>query len=67
MMPAVLLGITAEVDERVRQLIDIQDPDIVYDLREHLPGRPIKYKPFWNATEAYLQEVVETTVQEHVA
>ena len=55
---------TAEVDEQVRQPIDLQDPDIVYDLREHLPGRPTKYEDFWNATEAYLQEIVQTTVQE---
>ena len=49
------------VDERIRLILDTQDPKIVGDL---CPGRPQKYEPFWEQCKQYLTEEVETPVDE---
>ena len=41
---------TADIDERARLLLDMQDPKVVVDLRDNNPGRPSKYEHFWQAT-----------------
>ena len=38
-------------DERVRQALDLEDPKVVVDLRQHNKGHPSKYEPFWEACE----------------
>ena len=43
-----LLLLEAEVDERMQQVVDMEDPDIVVDLRHHNRGAPSKYDPFWD-------------------
>ena len=50
--------------ERIRLIIDSQDPDIVDDLRHHNKGRPTKYDYFWEECRKYLEEEVETAVDE---
>ena len=35
-----------EVDEHVRQALDLEDADVVVDLRHHNKGHPSKYEPF---------------------
>ena len=52
------------VDERIRLILDTQDPKIVGDLHQHNPGRPPKYEPFWEQCKQYLAEEVETPVDE---
>ena len=52
-----------EVDERVRQALDLEDADLVVDLRHHNNGHPSKYEPFWEACERY----IESTIELHVA
>lgn len=54
----------AIVDDRIRLIIDTQDPDIVDDLRHLNSGRPPKYELFWDQCNKYLEEVVETSVDE---
>ncbi len=36
----------AKVDERVKITLDLSDPEITIDLREHNNGRPSKYDSF---------------------
>ena len=40
-----------DIDERLRQALDLEDPDIVVDLRHHNKGQPSKYDKFWEACE----------------
>lgn len=53
-----------EVDLRVQQAFDMQDPDILTDLREHNSGQPKKYSIFFDKSKEYLENVVETAVDD---
>ena len=55
---------TASVDERILAIMETQDPMIVDDLRHHNRGQPSKYEQFWEETRKYLEEEVETAVDE---
>ena len=46
-------------DIRVQQAFDLQDPDVIMDLREHSEGRPPKYSVCFDKTKTYLENVVE--------
>ena len=52
------------VDDRIRVIIDSQDPEIVDDLRHHNPGRTPKYEIFWEECRKYLEDTVETAVDD---
>ena len=54
----------AEVDARIRLVLDCEDPSIVCDLREFNKGRPEKYSVFWEECQKYLENVTELAVQE---
>lgn len=54
----------ALVDAKIRLIIDLQDPSIVDDLRQHNPGRPPKYEKFWEECRKFLNHEVETAVDE---
>ena len=43
------------MDAKIRLIIDLQDPSIVDDLRQHNPGRPPKYATFWEECRLKLQ------------
>lgn len=45
----------AEVDARVRLLLDCEDPSIMWDLRELNKGQPKKYTFFWDECKRYLE------------
>ena len=36
-----------DIDTRVKQAFDLQDPDIIMDLRKHNPVKPPKYSLFF--------------------
>ena len=55
---------SAVVDERIRLILDTQDPKLVSDLRQDNPGRPPKYEAFWEECRKYLAEEVDTAVDE---
>ena len=44
----------AKVDERVRLALELGDPDITIDLREHSNGRLNKYDIFWRIADQFL-------------
>ena len=41
----------AVVDEKIWLIIDMQDPDIVNNLRHHNRGRESVYDPFWEVLQ----------------
>lgn len=53
-----------EIDKRVELAFDMQDPDILTDLREHNTGQPKKYSVFFEKVKQYLENVVETSVHD---
>ena len=53
-----------DIDERLRQALDLEDPDIVVDLRHHNKGQSSKYDKFWEACEQYIHSTVETAVDD---
>ena len=53
-----------EVDKRVALAFDMQDPEILTDLREHNTGQPKKYSVFFEKAKQYLENVVETSVHD---
>ena len=52
------------VDERIQAIIETQDPSIVADLRHHNRGQPTKYELFWEECKKYIEEEVETAVDD---
>ncbi len=44
----------AKVDERVRLALELGDPEIAIDLREHNDGQPDKYDIFWKTATQFL-------------
>ena len=49
-------NISEAVQQKLKFLLDSQDPEIIYDLRDVNPGRPQKYEPFWRGVEALINE-----------
>ena len=47
----------AEIDERVRLLLDMEDPDVVLDLRALHTGHKSQYDVFWGECQKFLEEV----------
>lgn len=37
----------AEINERVKMFFDLEEPDVIYDLREMCAGRSSKFHVFW--------------------
>ena len=52
----------SEVDKRVQLAIDMENPDIVIDLREHNMGRAAQFNAFWDECGKYLNEKIEVAV-----
>ena len=42
-----------EIDRRVHQLLEMEDPDIIIDLRELNCGRKSQYDVFWDECRTY--------------
>ena len=48
--------IEEHVKQKLKFMLDSQDPEVVYDLRDINPGRPEMYKPFWDEVKALINE-----------
>lgn len=46
-------SISDDVRRKLRFLLDSQDPEVIYDLRDVNPGRPQIYEPFWQECRRY--------------
>ena len=53
-----------EIDFRVKQAIEMEDPEIVTDLRQLNSGVKEKYDVFWSECGTFLEEEVGTAVDE---
>ena len=54
----------AEVDERIRQMIDQEDPDLIWDLRLNNSGRPEEYHDFLVKCQEFVANKLETAVDD---
>ena len=53
-----------ERDKRVAEMLELQDPDLVADLRFDNKGQPEKYSEFLQECQNYIAEKVETAVDD---
>ena len=53
-----------EVDERLEVLFDLEEPELLYDLRKVNPGRPCQFSTFWQKSAEFLEEDVGTAVDD---
>lgn len=54
----------AEIDERVQMVLDMEDPDIIIDLRQLNSGRKGQYDVFWEQCKKFLEEGIGTAVDD---
>ena len=54
----------AQVNSRVAQLLDTEDPDLAWDLRLCNTGRPEVYSAFLEECQCYIASAVETAVDD---
>ncbi len=53
-----------EIDRRVQEYIDMEDPEVVVDLRSLQSGRRTHYDFFWGEVQKFLQEDIGLAVEE---
>lgn len=53
-----------EVDKRIAELLETEDPELVWDLRLTNSGRPESYTTFLEECQQYITSTVETAVDE---
>ena len=53
-----------EVDERVAAFFELEDPDLVFDLREAYNGNSSKFDLCWSKAKEFLEEDVGTAVDD---
>lgn len=53
-----------EIDRRVNQMLEMEDPDIIIDLRELNCGRKSQYDVFWEECKKFIQERVGAAVDD---
>ncbi len=49
-------SISQGVQDRLKLMLDSQDPDVWFDLRHQNSGQPEKYEEFWKAVDAIINE-----------
>ena len=47
----------SEIDERVAALVELEEPSLVYDLRDHYGGRQSQFETFWQKAKEFLEDV----------
>lgn len=54
----------ADIDARVSAFFDLEEPDLVFDLREVYSGNGSKFDLFWAKAKEFLEEDVGTAVDD---
>lgn len=54
----------AEVDERIRKVLDDEDPTLAWDLRVTSSGRPEQYMDFLTRCQDYVKSKIESVVDD---
>ena len=52
------------INDRVQLFVDMEDPDVVLDLRVLNSGQKTKYDTFWDEVQKFLQEDVGLAAEE---
>ena len=52
------------VDKRVREMLDMEDPDLIWDLRVNNEGRPEEFATFLEECKNYIDGVAQTVVDD---
>ena len=52
------------VDKRVREMLDMEDPDLIWDLRVNNEGRPEEFATFLEECKNYIDGVAQTAVDD---
>ena len=52
-------AISRDVEERLRLMLTLADPNIVFDLRINNGFNGVKFNAFWDELEAYFNEQVQ--------
>ena len=55
----------SEIDERLREALEMEDTDIVIDLREVSKGHSSKFSMFWEKMNQYLNEASAVHERRH--
>ena len=54
-----------EVDERLSALFELEEPDLLYDLRDANPGNQLhRFEVFWQEAKQFLEEDIGTAVDD---
>ena len=51
-------AISRDVEERLRLMLSLADPNIIFDLRTNNGFKGTKFNAFWNEMDAYFNEQV---------
>lgn len=51
--------INKKTHERIKLMLDTQDPDIIIDLRKNIGEKGTKFDVFWNEMQEYFNEVID--------
>ena len=54
----------AEVDRRIQLVIDMEDVDVLPDLRSHNSGKPSNFQCCWKKCEEFLTEDIGVAVKD---
>ena len=54
----------SEIDDRVREMVDAEDADLIWDLRLQNNGRPEEYTEYLSKVKEIIETSVETSVHE---
>ena len=54
----------AEIDERMRMILEMEDADVVLDLRHLNSGRRSQYDVFWSECQKFLEEDIGSAVDD---
>ena len=58
--------INKKTHERIKLMLDTQDPDIIIDLRKIIGEKGTKFDVFWNEMHDYFNEVIDFTSNDNL-
>ena len=53
----------SEIDERVQVMFDLEEPSLIYDLKDHY-GQKTKFDEFWSCAKDFIEEDVGSAVDD---
>ena len=53
-----------EVDERVAVFFELEEPDLIYDLRKTYAGKGSRFDVFWSKVKEFLEEDIGIAIDD---